>query len=130
MTVTFHNRNAGTSKHSCQKRIDAYKNLLRAALGGPLAFADGHFAGIVAAGVFSTGHVGPEGLDELIRICRRGGVIVLTVKNTLWESGFAGRIADLEHNGKITRCEETAPYVSMPGEVGTSPSRALALRVV
>ncbi|TGQ03736.1 class I SAM-dependent methyltransferase, partial [Mesorhizobium sp. M00.F.Ca.ET.217.01.1.1] len=57
------------------------------AMGGPLPFADNAYAGIVSAGVFTSGHVGAEGLDELIRICRPGGVIVLTVKNTLWEAG-------------------------------------------
>lgn len=106
-----------------------YAALHRAALGVPLAFADGHFAGIVAAGVFSTGHVGAEALDELIRICRPGGVIVLTVKNTLWDGGFEARIVGLECVGRVTRAEETVPYVSMPGEAGTIPSRALALRV-
>ena len=55
----------------------AYKAFHRLALGGPLPFADGHFAGIVSAGVFTSGHVGVEGLDELVRICRAGGVIVL-----------------------------------------------------
>jgi len=106
----------------------AYARLHNLALGGPLPFADGHFAGIVSAGVFTTGHVGAEGLDELIRICRKGGAIVLTVKNTLWEGGFAARIAELEAQGMIARAEETEPYVSMPGEVGTVPSRAVVLR--
>ena len=106
----------------------AYSKLHNLALGGPLPFADGHFAGIVSAGVFTTGHVGAEGLDELIRICRPGGAIVLTVKNTLWEGGFAARIAELEARGMVTRAEETEPYVSMPGEVGTVPSRAVVLR--
>lgn len=106
----------------------AYSKLHNLALGGPLPFADGHFAGIVSAGVFTTGHVGAEGLDELIRICRPGGAIVLTVKNTLWEEGFATRIAELEAQGTVTRAEETEPYVSMPGEVGTVPSRAVVLR--
>lgn len=98
------------------------------ALGGPLPFADGHFAGIVSAGVFTSGHVGVEGLDELIRICRPGGVIVLTVKNTLWESGFAVKVAEIETGGIVSRAEETEPYVSMPGEHGTVPSRGLVLR--
>ncbi len=51
-------------------RKGVYKALHSLALGGPLPFADGHFAGIVSAGVFTSGHVGVEGLDELIRICR------------------------------------------------------------
>jgi SAM-dependent methyltransferase len=107
-----------------------YTALHRLALGGPLPFADGVYAGIVSAGVFTSGHVGVEGLDELIRICRKGGVIVLTVKNTLWQAGFAERIADLEKRGVAARVEETRPYASMPGEGDTVPSRCLALRVV
>ena len=75
-----------------------------------------------------TGLVGAEGLDELVRICRPGGVIVLTVKNTLWQDGFAARIAELEAAGAVARAEETEPYVSMPGETGTVPSRAVVLR--
>lgn len=112
------------------ERKQVYAKLHCLALGGELPFADGHFAGIVSAGVFTSGHVGAEGLDELIRICRPGGVIVLTVKNTLWEDGFAARIAELERAGGIMRVEETEPYVSMPGEAGTVPSRGLVLRIV
>lgn len=105
-----------------------YAALHNLALGGALPFADGAFAGVISAGVFTTGHVGAEGLDELIRITRPGGVIVLTVKNTLWEDGFAARVAELERDGLVARAEETEPYVSMPGEVGTVPSRGLVLR--
>ncbi|TPN89678.1 class I SAM-dependent methyltransferase [Mesorhizobium sp. CU2] len=106
-----------------------YTALHKLAMGGPLPFADNAYAGIVSAGVFTSGHVGAEGLDELIRICRPGGVIVLTVKNTLWQAGFAERVAALEAEGKLTRVEETKPYASMPGEVDTVPSRGLVLRV-
>lgn len=105
-------------------RRGSYDALHRAALGTRLPFADGAYDGIVSSGVFTTGHVGAEGLDELVRICRRGGVIVLTVKTTLWAGGFAAHLADLP----VTLVEETAPYVSMPGEAGTVPSLAIALR--
>jgi len=106
-----------------------YTALHRLAMGDALPFADGAYAGIVSAGVFTSGHVGVEGLDELIRICRPGGVIVLTVKNTLWQAGFAERIAGLEAQGRLKRVEETAPYASMPSETDTVPSRGLVLRV-
>lgn len=112
------------------RKKGAYVALHRLALGGPLPFANGYFAGIVSAGVFTSGHVGVEGLDELIRICRPGGVVVLTVKNTLWDGGFSARIAELERQGIVQPIEETEPYVSMPGETGTIPSRGLVLRIV
>jgi predicted TPR repeat methyltransferase len=109
-------------------RKNVYTQLHQAALGTPLPFADCHFAAIVSAGVFTTGHVGPEGLDELLRICRPGGVMVLTVKMAVWDSGFAARVDEMAKAGQVTVAEQTAPYVSMPGETGTVPSLALVLR--
>lgn len=103
-----------------------YARLHRLALGGPLPFADAAFAGIVSAGVFTTGHVGPDGVDELIRATRQGGVLVLTVKTTLWDGGFAAHLAGL--SDRVEEVARTAPYVSMPGEEGTVPSLAVVLR--
>ncbi|MDT8853968.1 class I SAM-dependent methyltransferase [Paracoccaceae bacterium Fryx2] len=108
-------------------RKGCYTALHRLALGGALPFADGQFAGVVSTGVFTTGHVGAEALAELLRICRPGGVLVLTVKDTLWD-GFAAAIAGMAE--RVALIEETVPYVSMPGEVGTVPGRGIVLRVL
>lgn len=106
-----------------------YRRLHNLALGGPLPFADGYFAGVVSAGVFTTGHVGAEALDELIRITRPGGVLVLTIKDAVWTGGFSARLADLEAAGRVRLLEETPPYVSMPGQPGTEPGRGVVLGV-
>ena len=116
----------GMLRVAAKKKV--YSKLHTLALGGALPFRDGYFAGIVSAGVFTTGHVGAEALPELIRICRRGAAIVLTVKNTLWLGGFEQKLLALEADGAIVRAEETRPYVSMPGEVDTVPSRAVVLQ--
>ncbi|MEZ5797961.1 MAG: class I SAM-dependent methyltransferase [Paracoccaceae bacterium] len=102
----------------------SYARLSRAVLGGPLDFADGQFAGVISTGVFTTGHVGAEALPELLRITAPGGVIVLTVKGTLWDGGFADALRALP----VEVLELTEPYVSMPGDAATTPSRAVALR--
>lgn len=107
-----------------------YSALHCMALGRALPFADNAYAGVISAGVFTTGHVGLEGLGELIRITRPGGVLVLTVKNTLWEGGLSDVIAELVGQSVVSIAEETKPYVSMPGEAGTVPSRGLVLRVL
>lgn len=111
-------------------RKAVYRALHRLALGPALPFADGAYAGVIATGVFTTGHVGPEALDELIRVCRPGGAIVLSVKGALWESGFGARVEALAGAGRIALAERTAPYVSMPGEAATTPSLGLVLRVI
>lgn len=106
-------------------RKGSYAQLSRAVLGKPLDFADGQFAAVISTGVFTTGHVGAEALPELVRITRPGGVIVLTVKGTLWAQGFDAALRALA----VDVVEVTAPYVSMPGEAATTPSRAVAVRV-
>jgi SAM-dependent methyltransferase len=102
-----------------------YKALHRLALGGPLPFADGHFAGVISTGVFTKGHVGAEALAELVRVTAPGGVLVLTVKMPIWDGGFAAAIVG---DARVTVEEQTSPYVSMPGEVGTVPGLCVALR--
>lgn len=99
-----------------------YAALHRAALGQPLPFADGQFAGVISTGVFTTGHVGAEALPEIARVLRPGGVFVVTVKTTVCDAAFRAALAP------FAVLEETAPYVSMPGEPGTVPSLAMALR--
>lgn len=110
-------------------RKGVYKVLHNLALDGVLPFQDAAFAGIISTGVFTTGHVGAGALDELIRICRPQGIIVLTVKQTLWSADLSKKIAQLAASGKVAVAEQTDPYVSMPGETGTTPSLGLVLRV-
>lgn len=111
-------------------RKGVYSALHCLALGGPLPFADGYFAGIISTGVFTTGHVGAEALPELIRITAPGGVLVLTVKDTVWNDGFSDAVAALVAAGTAVIAEMTPPYVSMPGEAGTSPGRAVVLKLM
>lgn len=105
-------------------RKGAYRALHRLALGGPLPFGDGAYAGIVSAGVFTTGHVGAEALPEIARICAPGGAFVVTVKSTLWDEAFRDRA----RASGLNLAEATDPYVSMPGEAGTVPSLAVVFR--
>lgn len=111
------------------KRKGLYRDLVQAALGTPLPFETDRYAAVISAGVFTSGHVGAEGLDELLRITRPGGVIVLTVKMAVWDAGFANRLTELEAAQSIALIDATDPYVSMPGEPNTSPSRAIVIRV-
>ncbi len=110
---------------SVAARKGSYARLSRAVLGEKLDFAGGQFAAVISTGVFTTGHVGAEALPELIRITAKGGVIVLTVKGALWEAGFEAAL----RAQPVDLLEVTAPYLSMPGDPATTPSRAVAVRV-
>lgn len=112
------------------RRKQCYTAIHAMALGRSLPFASGTYGGVISAGVFTSGHVGVEGLDELVRICRPKGVIVLTVKGTLWDGGFSNHVNESAARGRLQVLETTQPYVSMPGETATTPSLGVVLRVL
>lgn len=51
---------------------------------------DGRYGGVVSAGTFTLGHVGPEGLHEVVRVLKPGGVMVISVRDIHFEAqGFS-----------------------------------------
>lgn len=104
------------------RRKGVYRHLYVAALGKALPFPDATYAAVVCTGVFTTGHVGPEGIDELIRIIRPEGVVVVTAKDTVWP-GLQSRIDRLG----LRLIEQTPPYHSLPGSGDTVAGRCLVI---
>lgn len=104
-----------------------YSAVHRAALGGDLPLPTGRYAGLVCAGVLTTGHVGAEALPGLLAVTRPGGVLVLTIKDSLWTGDFGAAVANGVRAGRLRLRETTEPYLSMPGEPGATPSRAVVI---
>ncbi|MEL6914759.1 MAG: class I SAM-dependent methyltransferase [Pseudomonadota bacterium] len=68
-----------------------YAEVFEADITRPLAIPDGTYGGIVSAGTFTLGHLGPDPLLELVRITRPGGVLAIAVNAVHYEAaGFAG----------------------------------------
>ncbi len=106
-----------------------YKDCRQGVMGEKLPFDDNSFGAVVSAGVFTTGHVGAEGLAELVRITRPGGVLVITIKDTLWNGEVGTQISAMAKAGVWQVLEESPPYVSMPNRPDTVPSRAIVLKL-
>ena len=104
-----------------------YRALHHGALGEKLPFRDKQFAGVLCAGVLTTGHVGVEALPELLRVVQRGGTLVMTIKETLWTNAFQPALARGVASGTLRIAEVTEPYISMPGEAQATPSRAIVV---
>lgn len=56
-----------------------YEKTIEADLLSGLQIPDGTYAGVVSAGTFTLGHLGPEVLPELLRICAPGAVFCLSI---------------------------------------------------
>ncbi|MBV2360209.1 class I SAM-dependent methyltransferase [Thalassococcus sp. CAU 1522] len=77
-------------------RRGCYARLFPGDLLDRLPVADGAYAGAVSSGTFTHGHVGPEALDEVLRVVRPGGWVVLSVNAAHWRArGFADAFAAL-----------------------------------
>ncbi len=88
----------------------AYGDLKKAMLGGPLPWPDRHFRAFFSTGVFTIGHAPAAGLHELVRITRSGGHAIFTVRDQVLETGrFRNVFNELEQAGKW-RLREESPW--------------------
>lgn len=64
--------------------------------------SDASYDVVTCVGVFSFGHVFPDACDDLLRILRPGGLLIIAVNQPYWEQGeLAYKIDSLESQDKI-----------------------------
>ncbi|TVQ52979.1 MAG: class I SAM-dependent methyltransferase [Rhodobacteraceae bacterium] len=80
-----------------------YRDLIEADLLKPLPFPDGAWGGIVSAGTFTLGHLGPSPLGELARVAAPGALLVIGVNARHYRAdGFEAAFAALAESGATT----------------------------
>ena len=89
---------------------NAYSELKQAMLGGPLPWPDGHFRAFFSTGVFTISHAPASGLHELVRITRKGGHAIFTVRDQVFESGGFQAVFDELTTAKKWRLVEQSPW--------------------
>ena len=96
---------------------NVYQSLGLGDLTQKLDFEDDTFDAVICAGTFTCGHVGPEALNEIIRITKSGGYISFTVRKQEWEaSPYEKIIRDLENFGLWIQIERhTSEYNTQEG---------------
>jgi predicted TPR repeat methyltransferase len=78
-------------------RLGCYSDLIVADLTVAVNIPDNTYGAMVSAGTFTLGHVGPDALDELIRIAKPGGFFALSVNGEHFEAqGFADKFEALD----------------------------------
>lgn len=75
-----------------------YHTLFEGDILAGLEVKEDSYAGITSSGTFTHGHVGPEAIDELIRLVRSGGWIVISINSGHFSShGFEAKFASLSN---------------------------------
>ena len=79
-----------------------YRHLSIGSLQNKLPYEDDAYDAVFCVGVFTHGHVNAEGLDELIRITKKGGYIIFTINEGVYEDyQFDKKIPLMEKDGLI-----------------------------
>ena len=88
-----------------------YRRLTQGDLKQRLPYASGSYTAVVSSGTFTYGHVGPEALDELMRVAATGALFVLSVKADIYEShGFRAKFNSLQDKTEAFETEELPVY--------------------
>lgn len=86
---------------------------------GPPASKDS-YAGIVSSGTFTTGHVGPDGIDHLMQCARPGALFAISINCQHYENaGFARKFDSLSDQIRNLNLFETKIY----GEAATGANK-------
>lgn len=88
-----------------------YRHLFSGDLTDRLPVDDNQYAGLVSSGTFTTGHVGPEALDDVVRIAAPGALIAVSINAQHWRTnGFEEKFASLGTRIRELRLPEVHIY--------------------
>lgn len=83
------------------KQTGAYRNLTVADLGRRLDVESASYDALTCVGTLTQGHVGPEALDEFLRVVKPGGVLAVTVRDSVWaKNGYEEKVKGFIAAGK------------------------------
>jgi len=69
------------------KTKGCYASLIKSDITKKIPLKDNSIGAVVSAGTFTHGHVGPEAIDELLRITKPGGLFVLSINSKVFVNG-------------------------------------------
>ena len=80
-----------------------FGELMAADLNETLPIPSSHYSGVISAGTFTHGHVGPEAFDELLRVAQPGALFALGINAEHFSNrGFGTKFDALVEQGAIS----------------------------
>lgn len=81
-------------------------------------YNDNHYDAAISCGVFTTGHVPPTALEEMIRVTKPGGLVVVSTRKSYYDSTNFQEVCDrLQSESKVTLVSSIidGPYIAEEG---------------
>ena len=88
-----------------------YRDLFTSDITQGMDRPDKTYMGVLSAGTFTHGHLGPDALDELLRVAAPGALFAISINGEHWESaGFAAKFETLTGAVRDLRLPEVRIY--------------------
>ncbi|MCI5130226.1 MAG: class I SAM-dependent methyltransferase [Candidatus Electrothrix sp. EH2] len=100
---------------SLAEKTDCYQKVVGGVdLNDMSSFHDKEYDAVISCGVFTLGHVPPQALNELIRITKSGGLIVLSTRTSYYESSGFHEFCDSLEEQKLLKIldHRIGPYIA------------------
>ncbi len=115
-------------KKKIKDDVSVYRRLIAADLTRNLDIPDSQYAGLISAGTFTHGHLGPDSLDELWRVAAPGALCVIGIRSTHYVSKDFGEKLSIDvAKGRITKPElvEANMYSAQTSNLEHASDKAL-----
>ena len=92
-----------------------YRDLHKMTLGERLDFDDGAFANTITVGTITPGHAPPHSFEELIRVTRKSGRIIVNLRtDNDVDPAYPAALKKYERDSLWTRIFSSEEYAAMP----------------
>ena len=107
-----------------------YKTLTVADLINPISSASDTFDVVMCIGFLASGHMGPEPIDEFIRILKPNGYLICSIGVNVFETdGFNKKLQQLQDDNQIEIDHTSDSFLVVPSaEFGTAKSKMWVIK--
>ena len=104
------------------KNKKIYKRLIHESLNKKTSLRSNQFDIVLCTGVLTSGHVGAKAINELIRVTKNKGYLILSIAESIFEKlGFKDEI---EKNKKqISKIKISKPFIALPNHKSSATSK-------
>ena len=104
------------------KNKNIYKRLIKESLNKKTSLRGNQFDVVLCTGVLTSGHVGAEAINELVRVTKNNGYLILSIAESIYKKlGFKDEI---EKNKKqISKIKISKPFIALPNHKSSATSR-------
>ena len=104
------------------KNKKIYKRLIQESLNKKTSLRSNQFDIVLCTGVLTSGHVGAKAINELIRVTKNKGYLILSIAESIYEKlGFKDEIQ--KNKKQISKIKISKPFVALPDHKSSATSK-------